>query len=93
MDNKQAKMLVISVVKNVAGDNIEVGLETPLVGAGSILDSMNLVEICLALEDASEEHDFQFDWTSESTMSKSRSMFRNVASLAQEFADQSSTKL
>ena len=41
----------------------------------AILDSMSLVEVCLALEDLADEHGFEFDWTSEATMSKSRSIF------------------
>ena len=32
---------------------------------------------------------FEFDWTSEAAMSKSRSMFRSVAALAEEFSNQS----
>ena len=50
---------------------------------------MKLVEVCLLLEDTSNEHGFEFDWTSESTMSKTRSMFRSVATLADAFATQS----
>ena len=50
---------------------------------------MKLVEICVALEDAAEENQFEFDWTSDATMSKSRSMFRTVANLAEEFSNQS----
>lgn len=63
--------------------------ETQLIGGESLLDSMKLVEVCLALEDAAEDAGFQFDWTSETAMSKSRSMFRTVGSLAEEFATQS----
>ena len=39
-----------------------------------------------------DENGFEFDWTSEATMSKSRSMFRSVAALAEEFASQSESK-
>ncbi len=60
-----------------------------LIGNDPILDSMKLVEVCLALEDLAEGHGFEFDWTSEIAMSKSRSMFRSVAALAEEFANQS----
>jgi len=63
--------------------------EMRLIGDDSLLDSMNIVEICLELEDIAEENDFEFDWTSESALSKSRSMFRSVQSLADEFQKQS----
>jgi len=33
--------------------------------------------------------EFEFDWTSEAAMSKSRSLFRTVSSLAEEFYAQS----
>ena len=62
--------------------------ETPLIGDGSILDSMKLVELCLLLEDLASELDFEFDWTSDVAMSKSRSMFRTAGSLAVEFLAQ-----
>lgn len=59
--------------------------DTPLIGSDRALDSMNLVELCLMLEDASIELGFDFDWTSSEAMSKSLSMFRTVSSLAEEF--------
>jgi acyl carrier protein len=62
--------------------------ETPLIGAGSLLDSMSLVELCVALEDKASDLGFEFDWTSEHAMSRSRSMFRNVGSLVAEMATQ-----
>ena len=53
---------------------------------------MKLIEICIELEDIAEEHGFIFDWTSEATMSNTRSMFRDVNSLSEEFAKQSENK-
>ena len=50
---------------------------------------MGLVEVCLALEDIADEHGFEFDWTSETALSKSQSMFRTVATLSEEFVKQS----
>jgi len=63
--------------------------DMPLIGGDSALDSMKLVELCVRLEDEADELGFAFDWTSENAMSKSRSMFRTVASLSEEFANQS----
>jgi acyl carrier protein len=62
--------------------------DTPLLGGESLLDSMKLVELCLALEDKAADLGFDFDWTSDSAMSKSRGMFRTASSLATEFINQ-----
>jgi len=61
-----------------------------LLGDKSALDSLKLIELCLILEDQAEEMGFEFDWTSEKAMSKSRSIFRTPLTLAQEFLKQSS---
>lgn len=89
MNIEQAKEIVISAITDVLEGKAEVAEEMQLIGGQSLLDSMKLVELCLALEDLADEHSFEFDWTSEAAMSKSRSMFRNVAALAEEFAAQS----
>ena len=89
MNIEQAKEIVITVIGNTVEETIEITEDMQLIGSGSLLDSMNLVEVCLALEDVADEHGFEFDWTSEAAMSRSRSMFRSVAALAEEFADQS----
>jgi len=62
--------------------------DTPLIGVGAALDSLNLVELCVGLEDLAEEIGFDFDWTSEQAMSKSRSMFRTAGTLLTEFCNQ-----
>jgi hypothetical protein len=64
----------------------------PLIGGESMLDSMKLVELCLALEDKASEIGFEFDWTSDAAMSRSRSMFRTASSLASEFISQMEAK-
>ncbi len=60
-----------------------------LIGSESLLDSMGLVELCLVIEDFASEHNFEFDWTSDTAMSKSQSMFRSPKSLAEEIITQS----
>lgn len=89
MNIDQAKEIVISVVNDALNGEVEIKEDAPLIGGLSSLDSVKLVEVCLALEDLANEHGFEFDWTSESAMSKSLSMFRSVATLAEEFASQS----
>ena len=88
MNIEHAKEIVISVIDDALEGKVEISEEMQLIG-GDLLDSMKLVEVCLALEDLADEHGFEFDWTSEATMSKSRSMFRSVTALAEEFANQS----
>lgn len=89
MNIEQAKKIVISAINNALEDKTEITEDMQLIGGASLLDSMKLVELCLALEDIADEHGFEFDWTSEAAMSKSRSMFRSAAALAEEFANQS----
>ena len=89
MNIEQATEIVISVINDALEGKAEITKEMQLIGGEPLLDSMKLVEVCLALEDFANEHGFEFDWTSETAMSKSRSMFRNVTALAEEFANQS----
>ena len=92
MDLSSAKQITISVITETLKVDSEISADMPLIGSTSMLDSMQLVEVCLALEDLAEENGFEFDWTSDATMSKSRSMFRSVTSLAEEFLEQSKSK-
>lgn len=89
MNIEKAKEIVISAIKGVLEGKVEISEEMQLIGGESLLDSMKLVEACLALEDLADEHGFEFDWTSDAAMSKSRSMFRSVTALAEEFYKQS----
>lgn len=89
MKIEQAKKVVISAINVALEGKVEITDEMQLIGGESLLDSMKLVEVCLELEDLADEHGFEFDWTSEAAMSKSRGMFRSVAALAEEFTLQS----
>lgn len=88
-DATTIKYLVFAAITELLEDNsLSITDDTPLIGGESLLDSMRLVELCLALEDKSVELAFTFDWTSDTAMSKSRSMFRTAGSLANEFINQ-----
>ena len=89
MNIEKATDIVITAIYDALDSKKEVAVDMQLMGGESLLDSMKLVEVCLSLEDLADEHGFEFDWTSEAAMSKSRSMFRNVSALAEEFASQS----
>jgi hypothetical protein len=81
--------LVLEAVRSLIEDkSLPLDDATPLVGDQSVLDSMRLVELCLLLEDAARDSGFEFDWTSDTAMSRSRSMFRSIGALASEFTSQ-----
>lgn len=89
MKIEQAKKIVISAINDVLEVKAEISEDMPMIGGGSLIDSMKIIEVCLALEDLADDYGFEFDWTSGAAMSKSRSMFRSVSALAEEFANQS----
>ncbi|MBS0201243.1 MAG: acyl carrier protein [Proteobacteria bacterium] len=88
MEKIDANKVVLEAVASLAAEGVTLERNSTLLGDGSVLDSMKLVELCLLLEDKASQLGFQFDWTSDSAMSRSRSMFRTVGSLADEFESQ-----
>lgn len=88
------KSQVYSQISQLLEDkSLAVTDDMPLIGGESTLDSMKLIELCLWLEDQAAEIGFEFDWTSDHAMSRSRSMFRTAGSLAAEFIDQMEKKV
>jgi acyl carrier protein len=86
---EEIRSMVHALISQLFDDkSLAVTDDTPLIGGESVLDSMRLVELCLMLEDRASEMGFEFDWTSEAAMSRSRSMFRTAGSLAIEFCNQ-----
>jgi acyl carrier protein len=93
LNNPLIKNEIFFVITELIQDKTQaINDDTPLIGGESLLDSMKLVELCLTLEDKATDLGFEFDWTSDAAMSKSRSMFRTAASLAAEFINQMETK-
>jgi acyl carrier protein len=80
------------ISERLGNKSLNVNDDMPLIGGDSVLDSMKLVELCLALEDKAMDLGFEFDWTSDAAMSRSRSMFKTAASLAAEFIRQMESK-
>ena len=86
---EEVKSEVFNQISRLLTDkSLVVGDELPLIGSDSALDSMRLVELCISLEDKAAELGFEFDWTSDAAMSRSRSMFRTAGSLAAEYLSQ-----
>lgn len=93
LNNPLIKNEIFVVIADLIQDKAqEINDDTPLIGGESLLDSMKLVELCLTLEDKATDLGFEFDWTSDAAMSKSRSMFRTAGSLTAEFINQMETK-
>lgn len=82
------KEIIFTEISQFINPGVTLEDDSPLIGGESMLDSMKLVELCLRLEDKATEMGFEFDWTSDSAMSSSKSMFRNAGSLANEFIKQ-----
>jgi hypothetical protein len=81
-----------AVAALLENSSVTVSDDTPLLGDDSAMGSMKLLELCLSLEDMAADLGFEFDWTSELAMSKSRSMFRTAGALANEFLSQLTSK-
>ena len=89
MEKSLVKKKIINLIDGLLeGNSEEITGDMELVGGNTMLDSMKLVEVCLELEDLAEENGFEFDWTSETAMSKSRGMFRTIDALTDEFVKQ-----
>lgn len=89
MNIEESKKIVKKIILEALDQKVQIEDSMQLIGGEALLDSMKLVEVCLSLEDAAEDKGFEFDWTSDVAMSKSRSMFRSVLSLSEEFYEQS----
>ena len=87
---------IINILKNVCETSevlIELNEDSVLVGGNSNIDSMGLVQLCIALEEKAFDLGFEFDWTSEKAMSSMNSVFRSPKSLSQEFNRQKANSL
>lgn len=79
---------IISIIKDICLNNSqEITLQenTPLLNGDIAIDSMVLIQLCIALEEKSNDFGFDFDWTSEKAMSSMNSIFKTPKSLSEEF--------
>jgi acyl carrier protein len=77
-------IVIQEVYRCIPDKSVPISSDSVLVGVGGQIDSIALIELCVGLEDRSTELGFEFDWTSDSAMSKSRSIFATVEDLAKE---------
>ena len=92
-DLKEVEERVFKEIQNVSEDKKSIiTKKTPLIGgeseSESIIDSVDLVDMCLSLEDFAVDLGFEFDWTSEKAMSATNSIFKDAGSLSKEFIRQ-----
>ena len=92
MNLEESKRIVRDCISEITDGDVKPSEQMNLIGKEASLDSMKLVELCLALEDEATDLEFEFDWTSEAAMSKSKSLFRTAGTLAEEFYEQSKMK-
>lgn len=76
---------LIDVIKSVIDEEVDIDPQSSLIGGDSLIDSMGLVQICLALEERSQSEGFSFDWTSEKAMSSLNSIFKTLETLTEEY--------
>ena len=76
---------LIDIIKSVLDEDIVINQQSSLIGGNSSIDSMGLVQICLALEERSQSEGFSFDWTSEKAMSSLNSIFKTADTLTEEY--------
>ena len=85
------EIIIKEIYEIIENKDIKITNSTALIGDDSPLDSMNIVSLCVRLEEIAEEMNFEFDWSGE-TMSKSKSMFLNISKLSEEFLNQKNSQ-
>ena len=88
MGNQNIEKIVIDTLIKIVSSGAVINSDSSLIGEKRILDSFGLVEFCVSLEENLKNSQIQFDWTSDTAMSKSSSMFKNVKSLCEEIYNQ-----
>ena len=79
---------ILNIIKKTTENKQDINLKTNLIGNKAVIDSSGLVQVCISLEELSNELGFEFDWTSEKAMSNTLSMFRTAGSVIKEFKKQ-----
>ena len=76
---------IIELIHELSEEPLDISADSSLVGGDAAIDSMGLVQLCLALEEKASENGFDFDWTSEKAMSAMNSFFKSPKAIADEF--------
>ena len=89
MNRDEAVNIVIELVESALNGKVKVTVDMPLIGGASALDSMKLVRSAWHWKISRMSGALNSTGASDAAMSRSRSMFRTVASLAEELVQQS----
>ena len=79
---------VVQILKEICDMNSNsenINANTLILNGDNNIDSMVIVQLCIALEDKSNSFGFDFDWMSEKAMSSMNSIFRTPESISKEF--------
>lgn len=83
---------VIKILKEISEMNentlTQINEDSIILNGDNNLDSMAIVQLCIALEEKSNSFGFDFDWTSEKAMSSMNSIFKTPKSISDEFNKQ-----
>ena len=85
---------IIKIIKDIClknGNEISLQEDSPILNGDISIDSMVLMELCMELEDKSEEFGFNFNWTSDQDIA-TNNIFKNPKSISDEFNRQLSNK-
>ena len=78
---------IIKIIRIIKKDN-KISEDSPLYGNNSILDSLHFIELCISLEEKSNELGFTFEWNTEKTINRINEIFKNPKTLTIEFNNQ-----
>lgn len=97
MQKEQARAFIVSTIHDIVtrekpSMDISVQNDSKVFGQGGLLDSMQLVELMLALEDFCVTEGLEFNWNNDATFSEKRSVYRTVGTLADFIAEMSEAK-
>ncbi|OQY05505.1 MAG: hypothetical protein B6I20_01100 [Bacteroidetes bacterium 4572_117] len=83
MEKKEAVEIVISAVSEYIDDeSVQISESAILLGNDAVVDSIGLVNLIVDVESALAEKDIEITLTSEDAMSRRKSPFRSVETLA-----------
>ena len=76
---------LIEIINSLIDESEKLSLDDNSILLGDVIDSLLIIQICVALEEKSAVDGFNFDWTSEKAMSSINSVFRTPLTLTEEY--------
>jgi len=82
MNRDEAVKLIQDVIQDMTLEGMVIDEDTPLFGASSKLDSMDLVLMAVMVEQALEQRGYVFTLMNDKAFSRKRSPFKTIGTLA-----------